>query len=877
MQETARMVVYLDDNEQRRAAVADEFARLPARADTGLCAVAQLAELPSRSTPSVVALDVESLGVAATRAWIETLRMAAPRQPDAACRIVAIFPSHLARTEANDWPVALRMVRRSEDAQWAEYAWDVANALSQQLDLALVLAAAATRQANRDALDAATARAATGGHAELRDAVTGLYTHNAFFERLREEIARATRYGQPMSLVVVDIDQFSTLNYELGYASGDDILRRIAGAMAESEQGEAVRRSDIAARYSGGEFVLLLPETHKNGALARAARLRDAVAATAMPNGRAVSLSMGVACFPDDANDGDSLMAAAEAALRGAKRGGAGRIQFFAGGHEGPNATRTFERMRETSVDKFRPYHDRLGEVATMLHRDRALACLLIDLTRLRRVELDLGVAHHSEIYDRAAKALDSLRGTLLADADLLCRTGDGDGYVVFLAGAPTVPGRGNLEELAARVEDAVESALAPAARELLRGEARITVGAARVLGNSMLRPERLINRLISEARHAARLSRERTDLRDKSRLQDIILGEGLSSVYQPIVDLHTSDIFAFEALTRGPKGTSMESPATLFSVADEVDLTFELDRACFRGALRSAVGLPPVHRLFVNLLPMSFYDASFIEFEVNHLLSAAGLTPANIVFEITEKLAIENFGSFRRALAGYTAMGFGVAIDDVGTRHSNLETVMALRPHFIKISDVLVRGIARSPVKREMMRSLRRIAEAVDAAVVAEGIETPEDLAVLRDLGLRYGQGYFMARPGPPFPDLIAGVRETIEAIGASAAMRVRDDSQILIDFGEDADDGDDGFDEMRVFSVRGSVNEMIVGAGFRDEEITNGFARESERTRPNSWSPLVTSREEPRTLPPPPPPGAAATTASVSTEAQGAEEPQS
>ena len=92
--------------------------------------------------------------------------------------------------------------------------------------------------------------------------------------------------------------------------------------------------------------------------------------------------------------------------------------------------------------------------------------------------------------------------------------------------------------------------------------------------------------------------------------------------MYQPIVDLGTGDIFAYEALTRGPRGTALESPATLFAIADEVDLTVELDRACFRGALRNAMTLEPVHRLFVNLLPMSFYDSAFIEVEVGNLLS---------------------------------------------------------------------------------------------------------------------------------------------------------------------------------------------------------------------------------------------------------------
>lgn len=605
----------------------------------------------------------------------------------------------------------------------------------------------------------------------LRDPLTGLYTHRAFQERLREEVARAMRYSQPMSLLIADIDQFASVNYDLGYQAGDEILRKMAVILLEDESPDRVRSSDIVARYSGEEFVLLLPETAKPGALTKAARLRDAVAATSFSGNRKLSLSIGVACLPEDAADPEGLLTAAEAALRGAKRGGPGRIHFFSAGDSsgGQGRSRPFGRVREAEVDRFRPYQERMNEVTAILHRDRALSCLLVDLSRLHRVELDLGVAHHSEIYDHAAAVLDRLRGAVLDPADLICRTGDGDGYLVILA--PRGAHRIDLEALALAVERAVEEALAPMVSEVLREQPRITVGHARVLGNSLVRPERLTARLVTDAGANARNLRERKAHRDRTTLQDIILGEGLTSVYQPIVDLGTGDIFAFEALTRGPRGTALESPATLFAIADEVDLTVELDRACFRGALRNAMTLEPVHRLFVNLLPMSFYDSAFIEIEVGNLLSAAGLTPANIVFEITERLAIENFASFKRALAAYTAMGFGVAIDDVGTRHSNLETVMSLRPHFIKISDVLVRGIARSTVKREMLRSLRHIAETIDAVMVAEGIEHVEDVLALRDLGLRYGQGYYMARPGPPFPTLPDYVRAELRSITPTAA----------------------------------------------------------------------------------------------------------
>jgi diguanylate cyclase (GGDEF)-like protein len=703
-------------------------------------------------------------------------------------------------------------------------------------------------------ISAATEQLAQMGHQidalALRDGLTGLYTHRAFQERLREEVARALRYGQPMSILIADIDGFASVNYDLGYQVGDDILRRIATVLQEDESPDRIGASDVVARYSGEEFVLLLPETAKAGALAKALRLRDAVATADLYNGRKLTLSIGVACLPDDAADPEGLLTAAEAALRGAKRGGPGRVHFFSGDDTlARTTTRPFNRMREQEIDRFRPYQERMHEVTSILMRDRSLSCLLVDLSRLHRVELDLGVAHHSEIYDHAAAVLDRLRGSTLDPADLVCRTGDGDGYLVIL-GPRSGQGRLDLEQLASSVEQAVESALAPMVTEVLREQPRITVGSARVLGNSLLRPERLTARLVADSMAATRNLRERKGHRDRSTLQDVILGDGLSTVYQPIVDLNTGDIFAYEALTRGPRGTSLESPATLFAIADEVDLTVELDRACFRGALRNAMALEPVHRLFVNLLPMSFYDSAFIEIEVGNLLTAAGLTPANIVFEITERLAIENFASFKRALAAYTAMGFGVAIDDVGTRHSNLETVMSLRPHFIKISDVLVRGIARSTVKREMLRSLRHIAETIDAVMIAEGIEHVEDVLALRDLGLRYGQGYYMARPGAAFPTLRDDVRAELRSTTTNLTLAQSDEE------GEAEDDEDRVLSIPRASAVTNRHVPLFARRGARpptrpptnefgraEDEITSDFriSGELDRTRVRATPPAL------------------------------------
>lgn len=680
------------------------------------------------------------------------------------------------------------------------------------------LAAAGGAAVDADGDAPATARAPRSPRPEpgepvaadrFRDALTGLYTHGVFQDRLREEVARAQRAGRNLSLLLVDLDGFASVNHAVGFQAGDQVLRRVAQLLIAGDSPGRVRGGDIAARFGGEEFAILLPDTGKSGAIAKAERLREVVSAATLPGDQHLTVTVGVAALPDDAAAPDALLDAALAALRAAKQGGKSQVHFIADAAPTPLVV----SPPDAGDDRFRPYHERMGEVIAILQRDRAVSCLYLDLPQLERIRTELGVARYAELLDQTGAVLESLRGQFLRSRDVICRANDDDAYICLLS--PRDASQVDLERLTAAVTEAVASGLAPALRELLRDEPRVNVGAARVLSNPMVRPERLVARLVTEAHEAARLSRQRAAQRDKAVLQDIILGENLMAVYQPIVHLETGEIFGHEALTRGPRGTRMESPATLFAVADEVNLTFELDRACFRGALRRAVGLEPVHRLFVNLLPMSFYDASFIEIEVSHLLSAAALTPANIVFEISERLAIENFAAFRRALATYTSMGFGVAIDDVGTRHSNLETVMALRPHFIKLSDVLSRGVARSTVKREMLRSLGHIADTIDAVMVAEGIETLDDLIALRELGIRYGQGFYLARPGPPFPKVRGSVRRSILAIGSrhlEPLTAVRDPD---LDGDGELHDEDDDDDEREQTGERLDLAGVARGSG--------------------------------------------------------------
>ena len=679
----------------------------------------------------------------------------------------------------------------------------------------------------------------------FRDGLTGLYNHRTFHERLREETARARRYHKPLSFIFCDIDHFKTLNDQFGHQLGDDVLRRVSEIL-RGEGSDHIRECDVVARYGGEEFVILLPETPKTGARILAERLCQIIRQTGFPGGLELTMSFGVAAFPEDAKNAEELLAFADHALFMAKQSGRNRVQLYSESlpatpsapdkrPASPHRVGDIEASAAQIVDEFPTYHERVYAIVEALERERALGCLYVDLARVRRVELEYGVTRHNELLGKVGKVLGEIRGASARQSDLLCRAEGGDAFVYFLSAARQAGEE--LEAVSTRVQEAIDGALAREVFDLIHDHPRIAVGYARVLFNPMVRAERLVTRLVEDAKESASLMRKRQAQKDKDLLQELILGEGLTPVYQPIVHLDSGEIFGFEALTRGPHRSPLEAPIALFSVAEEVDLLFELDRACFRGCMRGAIGLEPVHRLFVNLLPLSFYDASFIETEVTTLLHAANLTPANVVFEITERLAIENFASFRKALAVYTGMGFGVAIDDVGTRHSNLEAVMALRPHIIKLSDVLTRGAAKSMVKREMLRSLGRISEAIDAVMVAEGIETPDDLIVLKELGVKYGQGYFLARPGAPFPRLRASVKRAVRALAAGSVSPIPAPPAEF-----DEEDGEfheptrppeapslhphaahdmtgDGFDD----ETTGGGREPSDGGGKRDEEPVN------------------------------------------------------
>ncbi|WP_222196145.1 diguanylate cyclase domain-containing protein [Modestobacter italicus] len=228
----------------------------------------------------------------------------------------------------------------------------------------------------------------------------------------------------------------------------------------------------------------------------------------------------------------------------------------------------------------------------------------------------------------------------------------------------------------------------------------------------------------------------------------DEVLSTGaVHSTYQPIVELDTGRVVAYEALARGPQGP-LHTPDALFAAARAAGRLAELDRLCRSAALRGAVAaeLRPPLTVFVNVEPEVLESAPMDE-----LLAIATTAPAGlrVVVEITERALATRPADLLRAVERVREVGWGVALDDVGAESMSLAFMPLLRPDVVKLDLRLVQQ-RPGPAVAEIMNAVNGYAERTGALVLAEGIEDEQHLAMASALGASLGQGWYFGRPGP-------------------------------------------------------------------------------------------------------------------------------
>jgi EAL domain-containing protein (putative c-di-GMP-specific phosphodiesterase class I) len=251
----------------------------------------------------------------------------------------------------------------------------------------------------------------------------------------------------------------------------------------------------------------------------------------------------------------------------------------------------------------------------------------------------------------------------------------------------------------------------------------------------------------IDEHTKEARRLEEEVRLR-RRRVEGALRSDARRMVFQPIAGLDTGRVVGVEALCRF-ESEPLRPPNEWFSEAAEVGLGVPLELAAAEAALAALDRLPAALYLSVNLSPAAVTSPAFPDL-------LAGWPGPRLVVELTEHSRVEDYEPLLRALDGLRHRGVRIAVDDAGAGYAGLQHILRLHPDVIKVDTDLTRGIDVDPVRRALAASLLTFADEMAAAIVAEGIETANELETLRSLGVPWGQGYHLARPGSlPLPSL--------------------------------------------------------------------------------------------------------------------------
>jgi EAL domain-containing protein (putative c-di-GMP-specific phosphodiesterase class I)/GGDEF domain-containing protein len=240
--------------------------------------------------------------------------------------------------------------------------------------------------------------------------------------------------------------------------------------------------------------------------------------------------------------------------------------------------------------------------------------------------------------------------------------------------------------------------------------------------------------------------------IEDRSPLAQVLAQQTLYPVFQPIVHLGKSGVYAHEALIRGPRGTPLHTPDALLAAAAQEALRFELEYAAIQTILTHWGKPPAAGRLFVNISASALTQlcALWGTAHLAELASGLGVLPRELVLEITEHERVADMDQFAAIVGQIRTTGIGLALDDFGDGHSSLRLWSQLKPDVVKIDRYFINGVSIQGDKLKTIQALQQIAAVFGSELVAEGIETVDDLRVLRDLGIDFGQGYFLGRPDP-------------------------------------------------------------------------------------------------------------------------------
>jgi diguanylate cyclase (GGDEF)-like protein len=418
-----------------------------------------------------------------------------------------------------------------------------------------------------------------------------------------------------------------------------------------------------------------------------------------------------------------------------------------------------------TGLLNHRSFHETLQrELAEADQANATVALVVLDLDHFKEINDTYGHPYGDEVLRTASR---SLRGAV-RQGDLVARVG-GEEFALILPGADAELGHSVAERARAGLTDIdVQSgrltcsagvAAFPAHASDAAGLFAVADGAlywAKDAGRDQTR--------VFDPEHVTAVAPDE----QRAEIEAILANpDMLRPVYQPWVELATGRLAGYEALTRFD-GPADRAPDEWFARAHRCGLGERLEALAIQRALATP-GRPEGTFLSINLSP-SVLTSPVLDEALPESLSL-------VVIEVTEQEAIVDLPGVERVLDGFRRRGARIALDDAGVGYAGLQELMRLRPDIIKLDRSLICDLPNDPAKVALAESLVRFAQRTGAAVCGEGIEGLDELVVLADLDMTYGQGYALARPGPAWPQADEAMLDVLRRRSARSDLDPMDD----------------------------------------------------------------------------------------------------
>lgn len=400
--------------------------------------------------------------------------------------------------------------------------------------------------------------------------------------------------------------------------------------------------------------------------------------------------------------------------------------------------------------------HEVVDRLAEGVAHHRCVGLILLDTSNLGPWERRHGASAFTALMGRLAESATNLQGSAIRNDDVVCMDMPGGDTILLFLSQPrredVQPGTlVDLEDVMDRFKRQLFEPFSRAQMSFQKALDMVAMGSALILHNSSVDPRREIYRAIRRARADATVNYHDMQRRRHRVVGHMIAQRKIKTMYQPIVALPQRQIMGFEALSRAEAGDAERLGVHLFVAASRAELDGELDQACRTLSIHRRPQMDEKTKLFINCLPPTFFEPNR---ELDELIArwrGDGLSPDQLVFEITEQITHEQAIRIMPTVRRLRDQGYLFALDDVGTGAANLRLLADLEPEFIKMDISLTMGIGTSQRKKNLAGYLLELANKSSARLIAEGIETEDDLDALVEMGVELGQGYLLGRPQPP------------------------------------------------------------------------------------------------------------------------------